>query len=74
MPALSASSSPDQIGDTIQHLSGFILSFANILLELNTADVEEHYLDHLEKAIGAFFIIFPQLIKGWSFALLFALA
>lgn len=57
-------SSPDHIGDTIQHLSGFILSFANILLELNTADAEEHYLDHLEKAIGAFFIIFPQLYKG----------
>jgi hypothetical protein len=34
------------------------------LLELNTADAEEHYLDHLEKAIGAFFIIFPQLYKG----------
>jgi len=57
-------SSPDHIGDTIQHLSGFILSFANILMELNTSEIEEHYLDHLEKAIGSFFIIFPQLYKG----------
>ena len=45
--------------DTIFHLSSFINSFANILLELN--EVEDSYIDHLETVIGTFFVIFPQL-------------
>jgi len=59
-------SSPDHIDDTIHHLSGFILSYANIILELDPEDIEESYLDHLERVIGAFFIIFPQLYKGMT--------
>ncbi len=51
--------SQDQMDDTILHLSSFINSFANILLELN--DFEDSYLDHLETILGTFFIIFPQL-------------
>lgn len=45
--------------DTILHLSSFINSFANILLELK--EVEDSYIDHLETILGTFFVIFPQL-------------
>jgi hypothetical protein len=39
------------------------MSFANMIFELESGDVEEQHLNHLERAIGAFFIIFPQLHK-----------
>lgn len=45
--------------DTILHLSSFISAFANIMLELK--ELEDSYIEHLERLIGTFFIIFPQL-------------
>lgn len=45
--------------DTISHLPSFMNSFASIILELD--DIDESYLDNLERIVGTFFRVYPRL-------------
>lgn len=50
------------IEDTIAHLPSFIQAFASVISELSSLDAS--YIHHLERVLGALFLIFPQLFPA----------
>jgi hypothetical protein len=53
------SSDFEQLDETSFHLPSFINGFATTILFMDT--VEEVYIDHFEKLVGAVFVFYPQL-------------
>jgi DNA-dependent protein kinase catalytic subunit len=50
-----------EMEETVSHLPNFLTAFANIFLELEALD--NSYLDHIERLIGTFFLVYPQVYE-----------